>query len=117
MSQLGQPVWHSKYFSYGTKIKVFKTFLLPVLLYGCEAWTLFDDLKRRLDSFGTNSLRKIIRYRWFDFMSNEPLLVEPSMKKISELMFERKMSMFGHVASLSYDYPAKRILSCANPGG
>ena len=33
----------------------------PVLLCGCEAWTLTDDLKRRLDSFGTSSLRRIYK--------------------------------------------------------
>ena len=37
------------------------------------------------------------------------------MQNISELIFERQMSMFGHVARLSSDYPAYRILSCSNP--
>ena len=56
------------------------------------------NMKRRLDSFGTSSLRRILGYRWTDFVSNDRLLEETSMKKISELIFERQMSMFGHVA-------------------
>ena len=115
MSWLGQRVWHLKYLSRRTKVEVFKRLVLPVLLYGCEAWTLTDDLKRRLDSFGTSSLRRILGYRWCDFMYNDRLLEETSMKNISELIFELQMSMFGHVATLSFDDPAHRILSCANP--
>ena len=45
----------------------------------CEAWTLTDDLKRRLDSFGTSSLRRVLGYRWTDFVSNDRLLEETSM--------------------------------------
>ena len=66
--------------------------------------SLTDDLKRRIDFFGTSSLRRILGYRWFDFKSNDQLLVETSMKNISELIFERQMLMFGHVARFySYD--------------
>ena len=37
-------------------------------------WTLTRDLRRRLNSFGTRSLRRILGYRWSDFVSNEQLL-------------------------------------------
>ena len=60
MSQLGQWVCH---LSRGTKVEVYKRLLLPILLYGCEAWALTDDLKRRLGPFGTSSLRRILGYR------------------------------------------------------
>ena len=80
MSQPGQRVWQSKYLSRGIKVEVFKRLVLPGLLYGCEAWTLTYDLKRRLDSFGTSSLRRILGYRWFDFMPNDRILEETSMK-------------------------------------
>ena len=69
--------------------------------YMVGAWTLTDDLKRRFDSFGTSSLRKILGYQWFDFKSNDRLLDETSMINISELIFEYEMAMFGHVARLS----------------
>ena len=63
MSLLGQRMWRSKYLSCETKVEMFKMLVLPVLLYGSETWTITDDLKRRLDSFGTSSLRKILGYR------------------------------------------------------
>ena len=45
MSQLGKRVWHLKYLSRGTKVEVFKRLVLPVLLYGCDALKLTDNLK------------------------------------------------------------------------
>ena len=60
ISKLEQRVWHSKNLSRGTKVEVFKRLVLPVLLYGCETWTLTDDLKRRLDSYGSSSLTNIL---------------------------------------------------------
>ena len=80
--------------------KVFELFVLPVLLYGCETWTLPAALNSRLDSFGTKSLRWILGYRWFDFVSNDRLLKETYITKTSKLFFERQMSMIGHVARL-----------------
>ncbi|KAG0722631.1 Retrovirus-related Pol polyprotein from type-1 retrotransposable element R2 [Chionoecetes opilio] len=35
-----------------TKIRIFKSLVIPILLYGCETWTLNSDLKRRIDAFG-----------------------------------------------------------------
>ena len=49
-----------------TKIRIFKSLVIPVLLYGCETWTLNTDLKRRIDVFGTRCLRRIMGYRWHD---------------------------------------------------
>ena len=57
-------------------------------------------LRSRLDSFGTKSLRWVLRYRWFDFVSNDLLLEETSMTNIFKFVFVRQMSTFGHVARL-----------------
>ena len=103
MSQLRKRVWYSKYLSRGTNVEVFKRMVLPVLFYGCETWTLTNDLNHRLDSLGTSSLRNILGYQWFYFKSNDRFLEKTSMKNISELIFERQMSMFGHVARVFYN--------------
>ena len=65
----------------GTKVKVYKQLVFPVVLYGCDTWTLTAALRSRLDTFGTKSLRWILGYRWFDFVSNDRLLEETYMTK------------------------------------
>ena len=69
-----------------------------VLLYRCETRTLTRDLKWRLHSFSTRSLRKILGYRWSDFVSNERLLRETD--QICYLIVrEHQLHLYGHVAS------------------
>ena len=110
-------VWRSRHLSRKTKVEVFKRLVLPSLLYGCESWTLTAKLRARLDSFGTANLRMILGYKWFDFVSNNRVLQMTSMSKISDMVTERQMSMFGHVARLSREDPVHRIISCSNPSG
>ena len=115
MSALGVRVWRSRHLSRMTKVEVFKRLVLPVLLYGCETWTLTEKLRARLDAFGTINLRRILGYKWNDFIPNKQVLQESSMINISKLVLERQKSMFGHVARFPNGDPAHQILSCGNP--
>ena len=52
MSSLGDNVWGSRYLSRTTKVEVFKRLVLPVLLYGCETWTLTSTMRAGLTRSG-----------------------------------------------------------------
>ena len=52
MDLLDHGVWRCRYLCGRMKVRVFRSLVLPVLLYGCETWTLTRDLRRRLNSFG-----------------------------------------------------------------
>ncbi|KAG0697185.1 Tetratricopeptide repeat protein 17 [Chionoecetes opilio] len=67
MDSLSRSIWRCRYLCRRTKIQTFKLLVIPVLLYGCETWTLNSDLKRRIDAFGNKCLRRIIGYRWDDY--------------------------------------------------
>ena len=114
---LDQGVWHSRYLCKRTKVRVFRALVLPVLLYGCETWTLTIDLRRSLNSFGTKSLRKILGYRWSDFVPNDRLLREAGMRSVTCIIRERQLRHFGHVARFPQVDPAHRILSLRDPRG
>ena len=55
MNSLDHGVWRCWYLCRRMKVRVFRSLMLPILLYGCEAWTLTRDLRQRLNSFGTCS--------------------------------------------------------------
>ena len=65
---------------------------------GCETWTVTRDLRRTLDSFGTRCLRRILGYRWSDFVSNEQFLRETQMRFVTCVVRERQLRLHGHVA-------------------
>ena len=74
LGRLDHEAWCCRYLCRRTKVRVFRSLVLPVLLYGCETWILTRDLRRRHNSFGTRSLRRILGYRWSDLVYNERLL-------------------------------------------
>ena len=73
-------MWHCQYVCIRTKVRVFRSFVLTLLLNGCETWTLTRDLRWRLNYFGARSLRIILGYHRLDFVSNERLLRETQMR-------------------------------------
>ena len=97
----------------GRKSRVFRSLVLPLLLDGCETWTLTRDLRRRLNSFGTRSLRRILGYRKSDFVSNKRLLGETQMRFVTCIVHEHQLRLYGHVAR--FPDPAHQILSAREP--
>ena len=84
--------------------------MLPVLLYS-EIWILTRDLRWRLNSFGTRSLRRILGYHWSDFVSNKWLLGETLMRFVTCIVREHQLRLYGHVAHFPDADPAHQILS------
>ena len=93
------------------------------MLYRYETWTLTRDLRWRLNSFGSRSLRRILGYRWSDFVSNKRLLRETRMRFVTCVVRERQLRLCGHVARFPDADPAHHILSaresheCRRPMG
>jgi len=85
--------------------------VLPVLLYGCETWTLTKDLRQRLNSFGSRSLRRILGHRCSDFVSNEQLLRETQKRYVPCGVCERQLRLYGHMAHFPDADTAHQILS------
>ena len=117
MDSLNKGVWRCRYLCRRTKVAVFRTIVLPVLLYGCETWTLNKALRQKLNSFGTKSLRRILGYRWDNFISNQRLLEETGMRYLTCIIRERQLRHFGHVARFPEADPVHRILSVRDPVG
>ena len=111
MDSLSTSIWRCRYLCRQTKIRIFKSLVIPVLLYGCETWTLNTDLKRRIDAFGTKCLRRIIGYRWYDFVSNQRLLRETDSRPITSIVRQRQLRLYGHVARYPEADPACRVIS------
>ena len=115
MKLLDNIVWRSRYLSSRTKVCVFGSLVMPVLLYSFEAWTLTAYLRRWLDSLATSSLRRILCYSWQDRMSNQEVLRGAGMSRVTCLIWERQLRFYGHVVRFPMDDPAHRILNAKYP--
>ena len=114
MDSLDNGVWRCRYLCGRMKVRVFRSLVLPVLLYGWRR-TLTKDLRQRLNSVGTRSLRRILGYRWSDFVSKEWLLRENQMRFVTYVVRERQLQLYGHVARFPDADPAHQILSAREP--
>ena len=69
-SQLNN-IWRAGYLSLKTKIRIFESNVKSVLLYGCETWKSTVKIKSSMQAFINLCLRKILRLRWPESITNE----------------------------------------------
>ena len=76
------------------KVRVFRSTVESVLLYGCEAWTLTSQNIKRLDGCYTRMLRAALNVHWSQRITNKDLYLE--LPKISQSIRERSLRFAGH---------------------
>ena len=88
-------IWQASDISRKTKVSLFKCLVLSILLYGCETWKLTKGEEEKLDTFQNKCLRKILKVRWQQHISNATVLEAAEMDRVSEEV--RRKSWIGHV--------------------
>ena len=81
-----------------TKAHLVKAMLFPVVMYGCESWTIKKAECRRTDAFELWCQRRLLRVPWTARTSNQSILKEISPEySLEELMLKLKLQYFGHL--------------------
>ena len=81
-----------------TKVRLVKAMVFPVVLYGCESWTVKKAERRRIDAFDLWCWRKLLRVHWTARRSNRSILNEISTEySLEGLMLKLKLQYFGHL--------------------
>ena len=81
-----------------TKVCLVKAMVFPVVMYGCESWTVKKAERRRMDAFGLWCWRRLLRVPWSARRSNQSILKEinPGIS-LEEMMLKLKLQYFGHL--------------------
>ena len=81
-----------------TKVHLVKAMVFPVVMYGCESWTINNAEHRRTDAFELWCWRRLLRVPWTGRRSNQSILKEISPGcSLVGLMLKLKLQYFGHV--------------------
>ena len=64
--QLRGSIWERSGLRLDTKLNVYRSVVLPTLLYACETWTVYQRHAKRLNHFHTSCLRKLLKIKWQD---------------------------------------------------
>ena len=90
-------IWNSSQLKLSTKLKIFKSNVIAVLLYGCEAWRMTKNDATKLDVFLHKNLRRLLKIYWPMKVSNEEIRNRANISAISEQIFRRRWRFIGHV--------------------
>ena len=81
-----------------TKVRLVKAMVFPVVMYGCESWTVKKAEHGRIDAFQLWCWRRLLRVPWTARRSNQSILNETSPGcSLEWLMLKLKLQYFGHV--------------------
>ena len=83
---------------FATKVHLVKTMVFPVVMYGCECWTIKKAEHQRIDAFELWCWRRLLRVPWTARRSNQSILKEINPEYLLEgLMLKLKLQYFGHL--------------------
>ena len=81
-----------------TKVRLAKAMVFPVVMYGCESWTVKKAECRRIDAFELWYWRRLLRVPWTARRSNQSILKEISPGiSLEGMMLKLKLQYFGHL--------------------
>ena len=89
-----------------TKVRLVKAIVFPVVMYGCESWTIKKAEHQRIDAFELWCWRRLLRVPWTARRSNQFILKEIRPEySLEGLMLKLKLQYFGHVIWLIWKAP------------
>ena len=88
----------SRDIAFPTKVHLVKAVVFPVVMYGCESWTIKKFEHRRCDAFELQCWRRLLRVPWTARRSNQSILKEISSEySLAGLMLKLKLQYFDHL--------------------
>jgi len=99
-----------------TRIKLYSTLALPVLLYGSETWTIKARDARRISAAEMKYMRKTAGYTWTDYRTNLHIAKELEITPVLDKLLEYKNNWIQHVKRMPRDR-LPRILKHYSPTG
>ena len=108
----------SKDITLPTKVCLVKAMVFPVIMYGCETWTVKKAEHRRIDAFELWCWRRLLRVPWTTRRANQSILKEISPGcSLKGLMLKLKLQYFGHLMRRAETFAKTLILEGLGEGG
>ena len=103
-------IWDRNRIRFDTKLKVYRSVVLPTLLYACETWTVYQRHAKRLNHFHTCCLRKLPKINWQDKIPDTEVLKRAGMQSVHTLLKLAQLRWTGHVTRMPNERLPNKIL-------
>ena len=90
-------IFKSRDITLPTKVRLVKAMVFPVVMYGCESWTIKKAECRRIDAFELWCWRRLLRVPWTARRSNQSILKISLGISLERMMLKLKLQYFGHL--------------------
>ena len=106
-------IFKSRDITLSTKVRLVKAMVFPVVMYGCESWTVKKTEHPRIDAFKRWCWRRLLKAPWTARRSNQSILKEISpVCSLEGPMLKLKLQCFGHLMQRVDLLEKTRLLSC-----
>ena len=100
------------------KVHIFRAMIFPVVIYGCESWTIKKAEDQRINAFEPWCLKRLLRVPWTVRISNQSVLKEVNHEySLEELMLKLKLQYFGHQMQRADSLEKTLMLEKTEAGG
>ena len=94
-----------------TRVRLVKAMVFPVVMYGCESWTIKKAEQQRIDAFELWCWRRLLRVPWIAKRSNQSILKEISPEcSLEGLMMNLKLQYFGYLIQITDSFEKTLML-------
>ena len=95
-----EKMWGTKHLSLATKVKCYKAYVLPILLFGSECWSLTKVQSQKLERVHSSCLRSILGVRLSDRHTNEHIRKSCGVATLSAYITANRLRWLGHVGRM-----------------
>ncbi|MGL4388826.1 MAG: reverse transcriptase domain-containing protein [Brevinema sp.] len=99
-----------------TKVKIYKTVLIPALIYGCESWTQTKEMQRKIETCEMKTLRRIEGVTKMDKIRSTIIRQRLKIESVKKTIEKRQLSWLGHLIRMDENKIAKLIWKTNIPG-
>ena len=103
-----EQLWKSLHISIATKVKLFHTTCVTILLYGCESWVISKDMENKINAFATSCYRVMLNIKRIDHVLNTTVYSMTNTVPLIYLVRHRQLKFLGHILRMSKEEPARR---------
>ena len=83
-------VWDAHSISLATKLELFNSIVISILIYGCESWRGLKEIENRVRQYESGCLKKILKKKWYDYISENELRSRTGQQSVVEVVKTRR---------------------------
>ena len=110
-------LWKCPHLSISTKVRLFNTTCVTILLYGCESWVISQEMESRINAFATSCYRIMLSIRRTDHVPNTTIYAMTMTTPLFNRVKSRQLRFLGHILRLPDEEPARQYALYTPPHG